>query len=107
MADVMEIVILASECTRIDDYCNVVDETARELGLNYRLEKVTDLKRLDDYHLTVRCIYGYCPGCHVMNYGWQKSSGTYTPALVVNGDLKLHSCLPSKEMIRDILSEYM
>ena len=106
MADMIKIIILASKCTRIDDYCEMVDETARDLGLNYSLEKVTDSNRLTDYHLTVRCIYGYCPGCHVLNYGWQKSSDMYAPALVLNGHLKLHSCIPSRELLKEILSEY-
>ena len=107
MADMVKIMILASECTRVDAYREWVDETARDLGLNYSLEKVTDSNRLMDYHLTMRCIYGYCPGCHILNYGWLKSSNMYVPALVLNGHLKLHSCLPSKERVKDILSEYI
>lgn len=103
MADMIKIMIFASECTRINDYCEMVDETASNLGLNYGLEKVTDSHRLTDYHLSVRCIYGYCPGCHVLNYGWQKSSDIYVPALVINGHLKLHSCIPSRELLKEIL----
>jgi hypothetical protein len=106
MADMIKIMILASECTRVDAYREWVDETARDLGLNYSLEKVTDFNRIKDYHLIVRCVF-YCPGCHVLSYGWPKSSGMYAPALVVNGHLKLHSCIPSRELLEEILSEYI
>ncbi len=106
MADTVEIMILASGCSRIDAYLQWVDETARELGLHYSLEKVTDSHRIKDYHLIVRCIF-YCPGCHVSSYGWPESSKMYAPALVINGQLKLHSCMPSRELLREILSEFI
>jgi hypothetical protein len=106
MVDMMRIMILASGCSRMDAYLELIDETARDLGLNYSLEKVTDSNRMNEYHLIVRCIF-YCPGCHVLSYGWPKSSKMYAPALVINGHLKLHSCIPSRGLLREILAEYI
>ncbi len=107
MAEIINIEIYCSACGRMDHYCKIAEETAEELGLKYTIEKVTDADRLMDFDLRVGCLFSYCPGCNFLREKRLESSHAYVPALVLNGHLKLHSCLPSKEVLRDILSEYV
>jgi hypothetical protein len=105
MTEVLHIQIYCFTCGRMDHYRNMVEETAKELGLNYTIEKVTDADRLTDFDLRVGCLLRYCPGCNFVREKRPESTHAYVPALVLNGRLKLHSCLPSKEVLKEILSE--
>lgn len=107
MTEGIEIRIYCSTCGRMDHYCNIAEDTAKELGLTYTIEKVTDADRLTDFDLRVGCLLRYCPGCNFLKEKRLESSHAYVPALAVNGQLKLHSCLPSKEVLRDILRKYV
>jgi hypothetical protein len=107
MSEFIKIEIYCSACSRMDHYYKIAEEIAQELGLNYTIEKVTDADRLMDFDLRVGCLFSYCPGCNFLKEKRPESSHAFVPALVLNGQLKLHSCLPSKEVLRDILSEYV
>jgi hypothetical protein len=107
MTEVINIEIYCSACGRMEHYCKIAEDIAIELGLNYTIEKVTDADRLLDFDLRVGCLLSYCPGCNFLKGKRPASPHAYVPALVLNGQLKLHSCLPSKEALRDILSECM
>ena len=107
MVEFIKIQIYCSACGRMDHYCNIAEEAAKELGLNYTIEKVTDANRLMEFDLRVGCLFSYCPGCNFLREKRLESSKAYVPALVLNGHLKLHSCLPSKDVLREILSEYV
>lgn len=107
MIEVVHIKIYCSACGRMDHYCNVAEEAAKELELNYTIEKVTDADRFADFDLRVGCLLRYCPGCNFLREKRPESTHAFVPALVLNGHLKLHSCLPSKEVLKEILSEYV
>lgn len=85
----------------------MTEEVAIELELNYTIEKVTDVDKLKEFDLRVGCLFSYCPGCNFLKEKRLDSSLAFVPALVLNGDLKLHSCMPSREVLRDILSKYV
>jgi hypothetical protein len=106
MTEILNIMIYCSICGRMDRYCQIAEEIAKAFGLNYTIERVTDSDRLMDYNLRVGCLLAYCPGCNFLSEKRPDSSHAYVPALVLNGHLKLHSCFPSQEILKDILSEY-
>lgn len=105
----IDIKLICSICTRNDYYCGLIEETAKDLGLEYTLEKVHYQPKMKEHHLFNRCTITYCPGCNNLNkvpkYG--DASAKYMPALVINDKIVLHSCVPSKEALKDILSKYL
>ena len=72
--------VLGPGCARCKVLYEHADQAARELGLDYEIEKVTDI--------------GSIIGHGVMA----------TPGLVVNGELKLAGRVPSVEQLKAILS---
>jgi len=98
----MHIKLLASECAVNDMYLETVDRIAHALGLTYTLEKVTDSKTLQQYDVFVGCMYGYCPSCNRLHAD-KAPEERFTPALVINEVLELHSSFPEDEEIRDTL----
>jgi len=72
--------VLGPGCAKCKVLFEHVDQAARELGLDYQIEKVTD----------INAIIGY----GVMS----------TPALVVNGEVKLAGRVPSAEQLKAVLS---
>jgi small redox-active disulfide protein 2 len=75
-----KIQILGTGCAKCQKLAAVADEAARSLGLSYELEKVTDLKR-------------------IMSFGVMA-----TPALVVDGTVKLSGRVPSPDEVRKLLA---
>ncbi|CUH94815.1 hypothetical protein P22_0881 [Propionispora sp. 2/2-37] len=101
----MNIKILGSQCAVSNYYQETVEKIAQSLNLTYTIEKIEDDEQLRRYAVYIGCLIGYCPGC---NYVPRDSSADkYTPALVINGELKLHSCFPSDEIFIKLLSEYL
>lgn len=105
----IDIKFICSACTRNDYYYGLIEETAQDLGLKYTLEKVSYHPQMKADHLFNRCTITYCAGCNNLNksmkYG--DASAKYMPALVINGEIVLHSCVPSKDALKSILSKYL
>ncbi len=72
--------VLGPGCPKCQALYQHAERAARELGIEYEIRKVTD----------IRAILGY----GVMS----------TPALVVNGELKLSGRVPSSEQLKGFLS---
>lgn len=105
----IDIKFICSVCTRNEYYYGLIEETAKDLGLKYTLEKVPYQLKMKEQHLFNRCTITYCAGCNNFNrfkkYG--DDSAKYMPALVINDEIVLHSCVPSKDTLKDILSKYL
>lgn len=105
----IEIKFICSACTRNDYYYGLIEETAQALGLKYTLEKVAYKPEMKEQHLFNRCTITYCAGCNNFDrfgkYG--DPSAMYMPALEINGKIVLHSCVPSKDELKNILSKYL
>lgn len=101
----LNIKILGSQCAVSDYYQEVVEKTAQELGLAYRIEKIEaeDILRRE-YNVYVGCLIGYCPGCN--HAPRDSATDRYTPALVLNGKLVLHSRFPDESEFRKLLAEF-
>ena len=102
--EALDIKILGSICATSDYYYELVEKAANKLGLNYTIEKIIDPEILDKYDVSIGCLYGYCPGCNTVNE--DEPDKMHTPALAVNGRVRLHSCFPEDEEFEKILSEY-
>jgi small redox-active disulfide protein 2 len=72
--------ILGSGCANCQRLANNVEAAAKELGMDFTLEKVTDIQA-------------------IVHAGVMK-----TPALVVDGQVKLYGRVPSVEEIKSILA---
>ncbi len=72
--------ILGTGCARCDALAAAVEKAAQGLGLAYELEKITDLRRIMSFR--------------VVN----------TPALVVDGTVKVAGKVPSIDEIKQMLS---
>lgn len=75
----MQLLVLGPGCTKCKKLAEATEQAARELGVDYQLEKVTDLNQI--------------LGLRVM----------MTPALVVNGTVKSAGRVPSVEEIKKLL----
>ena len=71
--------ILGSGCAKCRQLTAVAEQAAQELGLDYQLEKVTDVLRYADFGVM------------------------FTPALVVDGVVKLSGKVPSLDEARKLL----
>lgn len=75
----VKIEVLGPGCAKCKTLAETADQAARSLGLDYELEKVADLQR-------------------IMGYGV-----LMTPALVVNGQVKVAGKVPSLDQIKKML----
>jgi small redox-active disulfide protein 2 len=75
-----KIQVLGPGCTKCKVLYEHADQAARELGLDYEIEKVTDIAA-------------------IMGYGVMS-----TPALVVDGKVRLSGRVPSAEQVKEFLS---
>jgi small redox-active disulfide protein 2 len=75
-----ELKILGTGCARCQKLGEQTEAAAKALGLNYRVEKVTDLQQ-------------------IMGYGVMA-----TPALVVDGRVKVSGKVPSIDEIKELLA---
>jgi small redox-active disulfide protein 2 len=71
--------VLGPGCARCEQLGKLTKAAADELGLEYELEKITDLDRFIDYGLMM------------------------TPGLVVDGELKVHGRVPTLEELKELL----
>ena len=72
--------ILGTGCAKCASLANAVELAAKELGLEYEIEKVTDLKR-------------------IMSFGVMT-----TPALAVDGTVKIAGKVPGVDKLKALLS---
>ena len=75
----MQLQILGTGCARCNALVMATEKAAQSLGLQYELEKVTDLNR-------------------IMSFGVMM-----TPALVVDGQVKVSGKVPSLDELKSIL----
>jgi small redox-active disulfide protein 2 len=75
-----KLLVLGSGCARCQELAERTQAAARELGLEYRLEKVSDLKA-------------------IMGFGVMR-----TPALVIDGAVKVAGRVPSVDEIKALLA---
>ena len=75
----MRLLILGTGCAKCTKLYEVTEQAAQSLGLQYELEKVTDLNR-------------------IMSFGVMM-----TPALVVDGQVKVSGKVPSLDELKSIL----
>ena len=76
----MKIQILGSGCAKCRALTAVAEQAAQDLGLTYEFEKVTDVNRFADFGVM------------------------FTPALVVDGAVKLSGKVPSLDEAKKLLS---
>lgn len=76
----MKIQILGSGCAKCRTLTTVAEQAAHDLGLQYELEKVTDVKRFPEFGVM------------------------FTPALVVDGVVKSSGKVPSLDEVKKLLS---
>jgi small redox-active disulfide protein 2 len=75
----MKIQILGSGCTKCRTLTAITEQAANDLGLDYELEKVTDVRRYPDFGVM------------------------FTPALVVDGVVKSSGTVPSLDEAKKLL----
>jgi len=75
-----KIQILGSGCAKCRQLTAVTEQAARDAGLEYELEKVTDIRRYADFGVV------------------------FTPALVVDGVVRVSGRVPSLEEARGLLA---
>ena len=77
----MKLQILGTGCAKCNALTMATEKAAQSLGLQYELEKVTDLK-------------------HIMSFGVMT-----TPALVVDGQVKVSGKVPSVDELKSMLQQ--
>jgi small redox-active disulfide protein 2 len=76
----MKIQILGSGCAKCRQLTAIAEQAARDMGIQYELEKVTDIKRYADFGVM------------------------FTPALVVDGAVRSSGRVPSLDEVKELLS---
>jgi small redox-active disulfide protein 2 len=76
----MKIQVLGTGCPKCKKLAETAEAAARELGLDYELEKVTDLNA-------------------IMNFGVM-----LTPALAIDGEVKVSGKVPSADDVKAMLT---
>jgi small redox-active disulfide protein 2 len=71
--------ILGTGCAKCNRLADTADAAARELGIEYRLEKITDMMRFADFGVML------------------------TPALAVDGEVKVAGKVPSQDELKQLL----
>ncbi len=75
-----QFLILGGGCSRCSQLYEVTEQAAKEAGVAYEMSKVTDLKKIMAYGVMV------------------------TPALVIDGTLKVAGRVPSVDEIKQMLT---
>jgi small redox-active disulfide protein 2 len=71
--------ILGSGCAKCQQLAEAAEAAARDLGVEYRLEKITDIKRFVEFGVML------------------------TPAMAVDGELKVSGKIPAHEALKQML----
>ena len=72
--------ILGTGCAKCHRLSDAAEQAAKELGLDYELEKVTDMMRFADFGVMI------------------------TPALAVDGEVKVSGRVPSHDELKQMLA---
>ncbi len=80
MSETKQLLVLGPGCSRCVQLYAATEQAAKELGMPYELSKVTDLKQI----VALRVMM--------------------TPALVVNGTVKMAGRVPSVEEIKKLIA---
>lgn len=75
----MEIIVLGTGCTKCKTTYNVIEKVIAETGADVKLSKVEDIMEIMKYNVLA------------------------TPAVVVNGEVKIKGYVPSETEIRKLL----
>ena len=75
-----KLLVLGPGCPRCDQLLQFTGQAAEELGIEYHLEKLTDISKFSDFGLMM------------------------TPGLVVDGELKVQGKVPSVDDIKAMLT---
>jgi len=75
-----KLIVLGPGCPRCDQLLRSTGQAAEELGIEYHLEKLTDITKFSDFGLMM------------------------TPGLVVDGELKVQGKVPSVDDIEALLA---
>jgi len=75
-----KLIVLGPGCPRCDRLLQFTGQAAEELGIEYHLEKLTDISKFSDFGLMM------------------------TPGLVVDGELKVQGKVPSVDDIKAMLT---
>ena len=74
-----KIQILGTGCAKCNKLTESAETAAKEMNLDYELEKITDMMRFADFGVMI------------------------TPALAVDGDVKVSARVPDKEEMKELL----
>jgi len=74
------LIVLGPGCARCEQLARLTGQAAEELGIEYHLEKLTDISKFSDFGLML------------------------TPGLVVDGELKVQGKVPSLDDIKALLA---
>jgi small redox-active disulfide protein 2 len=77
----MRLLILGTGCAKCTKLYEVTEQAAQSLGQQYELEKITDLQRIMSFGVMI------------------------TPALVVDGQVKVSGKVPSVDEIKTMLQQ--
>jgi len=76
-----DIKILGTGCSKCNTLYEAAEQVATESGIEFTIEKITDMMKFMDYGVMI------------------------TPALVVNGKLKVAGKIPTNDEIKQFISE--
>ena len=71
--------ILGSGCAKCQQLAEAAEAAAQDLGVEYRLEKITDIRRFVEFGVML------------------------TPAMAVDGELKVSGKIPTHEALKQML----
>lgn len=74
-----KLIVLGPGCPRCENLLRITGQAAEELGIEYHLEKLTDITKFAEYGLMI------------------------TPGLVVDGELKVQGKVPTIDDIKSML----
>ncbi len=74
-----KLIVLGPGCPRCENLLRITGQAAEELGIEYHLEKLTDITKFAEYGLMM------------------------TPGLVVDGELKVQGKVPTIDDIKSML----
>lgn len=75
------ILILGSGCAKCDQLFDDTAQAAKDLGIEHSIGKITDMMKFAEYGVML------------------------TPAIVINGKLKIAGKLPTEEQLKSFLTE--
>jgi small redox-active disulfide protein 2 len=78
---VKKLIILGPGCPRCERLATTAKQAADQLGIEYELEKISDIKRFIDFGLMM------------------------TPGLVVDGKLRVQGNVPSLDKVKTMLTD--